>query len=214
MDDVSNSLENIIIGTVNTPDSIDPALRRMGRFEQEIHFGLPDQIGRLEIFRIHTIDMKLADDVDLEQVRCPWLYLETLSPPSSQIAVDTPDYVGSDFSHLCSEVSTQAVRAINIPQDVLEAEELQTILVTMEHFRSALSTNNLSALREFTPKEPAVVWEHIGGLDDVKKELQETIQHPCDYPMKKRGVRHVAVQWYLVIWPSGHWQDFACQAHR
>jgi SpoVK/Ycf46/Vps4 family AAA+-type ATPase len=140
-------------------------------------------------------------------------YILKHSPPSSQIAVDTPGYVGSDLSHLCSEASTQAVCAINIPQDALEAEELQMILVTMEHFRSALSTNNLSALCKFMPKEPAVVWEHIGGLDDVKKELQETIQHPCDYPMKSRGVRHIAAQWYLVVWPSGHWKDFACQGH-
>jgi len=78
----------------------------------------------------------------------------------------------------------EAIDLIDIRQDVIKNDELETILITMEHFRLALSANHPSALREFMAQEPAVCWEDIGGLDEVKKELQDTVKYPVDYPEK------------------------------
>ncbi|KAF5328470.1 hypothetical protein D9758_017024 [Tetrapyrgos nigripes] len=119
----------------NRPNSIDPALRRFGRFDREVDIGIPDPTGRLEILRIHTKNMKLADDVDLEQ-----------------IAADTHGYVGSDVASLCSEAAMQQIREkmdlIDLDEDTIDAEVLDALGVTMDNFRFALGTSNPSALRE------------------------------------------------------------------
>jgi transitional endoplasmic reticulum ATPase len=171
MDGLKARSNVVVMAATNRPNSIDPALRRFGRFDREVDIGIPDPTGRLEILRIHTKNMKLADDVDLEQ-----------------IAADTHGYVGSDIASLCSEAAMQQIREkmdlIDLDEDTIDAEVLDSLGVTMENFRFALGTSNPSALRETVVEVPTVKWDDIGGLDKVKQELQETVQYPVEHPDK------------------------------
>ncbi|KAI0766149.1 valosin-containing protein [Trametes elegans] len=171
MDGLKARSNVVVMAATNRPNSIDPALRRFGRFDREVDIGIPDPTGRLEILRIHTKNMKLADDVDLEQ-----------------IAADTHGYVGSDLAALCSEAAMQQIREkmdlIDLDEDTIDAEVLDSLGVTMDNFRFALGTSNPSALRETVVEVPTVKWEDIGGLDKVKQELQETVQYPVEHPDK------------------------------
>jgi len=121
--------------------------------------------------RIHTKNMKLGDDVDLEQ-----------------IAADTHGYVGADIASLCSEGAMQQIREkmdlIDLDEDTIDAEILDSLGVTMENFRFALGANNPSALRETVVEIPTTTWNDIGGLENVKRELQETVQYPVEHPEK------------------------------
>jgi len=171
MDGLKGRGQVVVIGATNRPNSIDPALRRFGRFDREIDIGIPDPTGRLEILRIHTKNMKLSDDVDLEKV-----------------ASETHGYVGSDLAQLCTEAALQCIResmdAIDLESDTIAAEVLDAMTVTMDHFRTSMETTNPSALRETVVEIPNVTWEDIGGLEDVKRELKETVQYPVEHPEK------------------------------
>ncbi|KAG0031361.1 AAA ATPase cdc48 [Podila clonocystis] len=159
------------MAATNRPNSIDPALRRFGRFDRELDIGIPDPTGRLEILRIHTKNMKLDDDVDLEQ-----------------IASETHGYVGSDVASLCSEAAMQQIREkmdlFDLDDETIDAEVLNSLAVTMENFRYALGISNPSALRETVVEVPTVTWNDVGGLEKVKQELQETVQYPVEHPEK------------------------------
>jgi transitional endoplasmic reticulum ATPase len=124
MDGVKGRGQVVCIGATNRPNSIDPALRRFGRFDREIDIGVPDEVGRMEILRIHTKNMKLADDVDL-----------------ASIAKDTHGFVGSDLAALCSEAALQCIREkmdiIDIDDDTIDAEVLEALSVTNDHFKFA-----------------------------------------------------------------------------
>uniref|UniRef100_A0A8C2H6W8 Transitional endoplasmic reticulum ATPase n=1 Tax=Cyprinus carpio TaxID=7962 RepID=A0A8C2H6W8_CYPCA len=162
MDGLKQRAHVIVMAATNRPNSIDPALRRFGRFDREVDIGIPDATGRLEILQIHTKNMKLADDVDLEQV-----------------ANETHGHVGADLAALCSEAALQAIRKkmdlIDLEDETIDAEVMNSLAVTMDDFRWALSQSNPSALRETIVEVPNVTWEDIGGLDDVKRELQELV---------------------------------------
>jgi transitional endoplasmic reticulum ATPase len=105
-----------------------------------------------------------------------------------KIAADTHGYVGSDIASLCSEAAMQQIREkmdlIDLDEDTIDAEVLDSLGVTMENFRFALGTSNPSALRETVVEVPTVTWDDIGGLDKVKLELQETVQYPVEHPDK------------------------------
>lgn len=171
MDGLKSRSNVVVMAATNRPNSIDPALRRFGRFDREVDIGIPDPTGRLEILRIHTKNMKLADDVDLEQ-----------------IASETHGYVGADVASLCSEAAMQQIREkmelIDLEEDTIAAEVLDSLAVTMENFRFALGASNPSALRETVVEVPTVSWNDIGGLEKVKQELQETVQYPVEHPEK------------------------------
>ena len=171
MDGLKSRSNVVVMAATNRPNSIDPALRRFGRFDREVDIGIPDPTGRLEILRIHTKNMKLSDDVDLEQ-----------------IAADTHGYVGADVASLCSEAAMQQIREkmdlIDLDEDTIDAEVLDSLGVTMENFRFALGQNNPSALRETVVEIPTTKWDDIGGLEKVKRELQETVQYPVEHPEK------------------------------
>ncbi|KAI0550243.1 AAA ATPase [Xylaria scruposa] len=172
MDGMKARSNVVVMAATNRPNSIDPALRRFGRFDREVDIGIPDPTGRLEILQIHTKNMKLADDVDLEQ-----------------IAAETHGYVGSDVAALCSEAAMQQIREkmdlIDLDEDTIDAEVLDSLGVTMENFRFALGVSNPSALREVAVVEvPNVRWEDIGGLEGVKQDLKESVQYPVDHPEK------------------------------
>ncbi|KAI9174455.1 hypothetical protein LWI28_017538 [Acer negundo] len=171
MDGLKSRAHVIVIGATNRPNSIDPALRRFGRFDREIDIGVPDEIGRLEVLRIHTKNMKLAEDVDLERA-----------------ARDTHGYVGADLAALCTEAALQCIRekmdVIDLEDETIDAEILNSMAVTNEHFQTALGSSNPSALRETVVEVPNVSWTDIGGLENVKRELQETVQYPVEHPEK------------------------------
>ncbi|XP_047166749.1 cell division cycle protein 48 homolog [Vigna umbellata] len=171
MDGLKTRSHVIVIGATNRPNSIDPALRRFGRFDREIDIGVPDEIGRLEVLRIHTKNMKLSDNVDLEKV-----------------ARDTHGYVGADLAALCTEAALQCIRekmdVIDLEDETIDAEVLNSMAVTNEHFQTALTSSNPSALRETVVEVPNVSWDDIGGLENVKRELQETVQYPVEHPEK------------------------------
>ncbi|RVE68186.1 hypothetical protein OJAV_G00090120 [Oryzias javanicus] len=142
-----------------------------GRFDREVDIGIPDATGRLEILQIHTKNMKLADDVDLEQV-----------------ANETHGHVGADLAALCSEAALQAIRKkmdlIDLEDETIDAEVMNSLAVTMDDFKWALSQSNPSALRETVVEVPNITWDDIGGLEDVKRELQELVQYPVEHPDK------------------------------
>ncbi|KAK9901936.1 hypothetical protein M0R45_001807 [Rubus argutus] len=171
MDGLKSRAHVIVMGATNRPNSIDPALRRFGRFDREIDIGVPDEVGRLEVLRIHSKNMKLAEDVDLERV-----------------AKDTHGYVGADLAALSTEAALQCIRekmdVIDLEDETIDAEILNSMAVTNEHFQTALGTSNPSALRETVVEVPNVTWDAIGGLENVKRELQETVQYPVEHPEK------------------------------
>ncbi|QDS77105.1 AAA ATPase cdc48 [Venturia effusa] len=172
MDGMKARSNVVVMAATNRPNSIDPALRRFGRFDREVDIGIPDPTGRLEIMQIHTKNMKLGDDVDLPT-----------------IAGETHGYVGSDLASLCSEAAMQQIREkmdlIDLDEDTIDAEVLDSLGVTMDNFRFALGVSNPSALREVAVVEvPNVRWEDIGGLEEVKRELIESVQYPVDHPEK------------------------------
>ncbi|KAL5772085.1 hypothetical protein ACOSQ2_012009 [Xanthoceras sorbifolium] len=169
MDGLKSRAHVIVIGATNRPNTIDPALRRFGRFDEEIDIGVPDEVGRREVLCIHTRNMKLSEDVNLEKV-----------------AKATHGYVGADLAALCTEAALQCIRekmdVIDLEDDCIDAEILNSMNVTDQHFNTALETSNPSALREIVVEVPNVGWEDIGGLDQVKRELQETVQYPVEHP--------------------------------
>nr|CAB3267602.1 transitional endoplasmic reticulum ATPase [Phallusia mammillata] len=171
MDGLKQRHHVVVMAATNRPNSIDAALRRFGRFDREVDIGIPDATGRLEILRIHTKNMKLADDVDLEQ-----------------IAAESHGHVGADLAALCSEAALQQIRGkmdlIDMEEETIDAEVMDNLAVTMEDFRFAMAQSNPSALRETVVEVPTVTWNDIGGLENVKTELQELVQYPVEHPEK------------------------------
>lgn len=171
MDGMKSRAHIIVMGATNRPNSIDAALRRFGRFDREIDIGVPDETGRLEVLRIHTKNMKLDEEVDLEK-----------------ISKETHGYVGADLAALCTEAALQCIRekmdVIDLEDETIDAEILDSMAVTNDHFVTALGTSDPSALRETVVEVPNVSWEDIGGLETVKQELQETVQYPVEHPEK------------------------------
>ena len=171
MDGMKSRSHIIVMGATNRPNSIDPALRRFGRFDREIDIGVPDEVGRLEVLRIHTKNMKLDENVDLEKV-----------------SKETHGFVGADLAALSTEAALQCIREkmdlIDLEDENIDAEVLDSMAITNEHFASALTTSNPSALRETVVEVPNVSWDDIGGLETVKQELQETVQYPVEHPEK------------------------------
>jgi transitional endoplasmic reticulum ATPase len=171
MDGLKGRGHVVVIAATNRPNSLDPALRRFGRFDREIDIGVPDEVGRMEVLRIHTKNMKLSEDVDL-----------------AEIAKSTHGYVGADLAALCTEAALQCIREkmdlIDIEDETIDAEILDAMAVTNEHFRFAQGQTNPSSLRETVVEVPDVTWDDIGGLEDVKKNLQEMILYPIEHPDK------------------------------
>lgn len=171
MDGLKQRAHVIVMAATNRPNSIDPALRRFGRFDREVDIGIPDSTGRLEVLRIHTKNMKLAEDVELEK-----------------IAGESHGFVGADLAALCSEAALQQIREkmdlIDLEEETIDAEVLNSLAVNMANFRWALQKSSPSALRETVVEIPNTTWNDIGGLEGTKKELQEMIQYPVEYPDK------------------------------
>jgi transitional endoplasmic reticulum ATPase len=158
----------VVIGATNRPNALDPAIRRPGRFDREIEINIPNRNGRLEILQIHTRGMPLDKDIDLEK-----------------LADLTHGYAGADLSALSKEAAMHALRRIlpeiDLELDQIPVEVLNKINVTREDFFSALREMQPSTLREVLIERPNTHWDEIGGLEEVKKELQEAVEWPLVY---------------------------------
>ncbi|MGA8484745.1 MAG: CDC48 family AAA ATPase [Nitrososphaeraceae archaeon] len=168
MDGMSTRGKVVVIGATNRINAIDPALRRPGRFDREIEIGVPDKEGRLEILQIHTRGMPLDKDVDLEK-----------------IASMSHGFVGADLQSLAKEAAIRALRKvlpeIDLTAESIPSDTLRKIIVTMDDFTNVLQEMEPSALREVFVEVPNVTWNDIGGLSDVKQELQEAVEWPLKY---------------------------------
>jgi len=169
MDGLQSRGKVVVIGATNRPNALDPALRRPGRFDREIEIGVPNKDGRLQVLQIHTRGMPLTDDVDLKR-----------------LANVTHGFVGADLEALTKEAALHALRRI-LPEIDFEAESvpaeiLNKIIVDMNDFQESLKEIEPSAMREVLVEVPNVKWTDIGGLAEVKEELQEAIEWPLKYP--------------------------------
>lgn len=178
MDGLESRGEVVVIAATNRPDSIDPALRRPGRFDREIEIGVPDRSGRKEVLQIHTRGMPLAEDVNLDH-----------------LADITYGYTGADIEALCKEAAMRALR--KLMPDIKKAKDmklstdiLNKLLITGEDFHEGMSRVEPSAMREVSVEIPNVTWDEIGGLEKVKEQLKESIQWPIIYSslFKETGV--------------------------
>lgn len=168
LDGLESRGQVIVIGATNIPNTIDPALRRPGRFDREISIPIPDKNGRLEILQIHTRGMPLAEEVSLEK-----------------LAEITHGFVGADSEALAREAAMSALRKI-LPKIDFEMAEIpyETLMkleVTMDNFRDALKEVEPSAIREVFVEVPDVKWSDVGGLEDIKEELKEAVVWPLKY---------------------------------
>jgi len=169
MDGLKGRGQIVVIGATNRVNTIDTALRRFGRFDREIEMGVPDETGRLEILHIHTKNMKLGEDIDLEHV-----------------ASATHGFVGADLAQLCTEAALNCIREqlefIDIEEEVIDAEILDAMKVQQFHFTDALKLVSPSTLRETVVQPTNVKWVDIGGLEATKKKLIEMVVYPIEYP--------------------------------
>ncbi len=168
----------IVIGATNRPNAIDPALRRPGRFDREIEIGVPDKMGRYEILQIHTRTMPLASDVDLRR-----------------LADICHGYTGADMSSLCREAAMKGLRRylpeINLEEERIPGSILEKMEVKLEDFMTAYREITPTAMREVYIEVPSVQWSDVGGLTDVKQQLQEAVEWPLKKPevFKRVGIR-------------------------
>ena len=168
MDGMKSRGKVVVIAATNRPDSIDPALRRPGRFDREIEIGIPDDEGRFDILSIHTRGMPIDKNVDLKQ-----------------ISKTTHGFVGADLEVLSKEAAMKSLRRIlpeiDYDDEKISSEILEKIQITSDDFRDALKEVSPSALREVQVQVPNVSWDDVGGLDDLKEELKEAVEWPMKY---------------------------------
>ncbi|ERG95398.1 CDC48 family AAA ATPase [Haloquadratum walsbyi] len=170
MDGLETRGQVIVIGATNRVDSVDPALRRPGRFDREIEIGVPDEVGRKEILQIHTRGMPLSDDVSLDY-----------------LADETHGFVGADIESLTKEAAMKALRRY-LPEIDLDEEDvppslIDRMIVKRADFNDALSDVEPSAMREVLVELPKVSWDDVGGLESPTQKVKESVE----WPITSRG---------------------------
>jgi len=200
MDGLKGRGQVIVIGATNRIEAVDPALRRPGRFDREIEIRIPDEKGRLEILKIHTRGMPLYHDVDLQK-----------------LASITHGYTGADIQALCREAAMKALKRYlpliekdyegRIPNELLEK-----MVVTMKDFMDAYKEIVPTAMREVEISIPRVTWDDVGGLEDVKRTLRETIEWPLKYPDKFKRLGIDPPKGVLLYGPPGTGKTLLAQA--
>lgn len=189
MDGLKSRGKVIVIAATNLPDSIDPALRRGGRFDREIEIGVPDKDGRAQILQIHTRNMPLAENVDLKKY-----------------ANRTHGFVGADLALVAKEAAMHALRRefpnMN-PQEKPSKEKLDSLKVNSDDFEAALKMVQPSAMREVLVEVPDVHWKDVGGLDSVKEELQQAVEWPIKYADVYKQFATKSPKGFLMFGPPG-----------
>ncbi|TLX90560.1 MAG: AAA family ATPase, partial [Thaumarchaeota archaeon] len=178
MDGLTERGNVIVLGATNRPESIDPALRRPGRFDREIEISVPNADGRLEILQIHTRGMPLSDDVELKT-----------------LAAELHGYTGADIKSLCREAAMKALRnylpEIETETEKISPEVLQTMRISLQDFYDAMHEIVPTAMREFYVESPKVWWKDVGGIDDAKRTLNDNLITAIKEPAKfqKMGIK-------------------------
>jgi transitional endoplasmic reticulum ATPase len=184
----------IVISATNRPNAIDPALRRPGRFDREIEIKVPDKKGRKDILTIHSRNMPLVTEgpgtVNIEKV-----------------SAVSHGYVGADLEYLCKEAAMKCLRRLlpelNMEEEKIPPETLDKLVVNAEDFQKALVEVTPSGMREVFIENPDVSWDEVGGLADVKRELQEAVEWPMKYPMLYDKLGHKMPRGILLHGASG-----------
>jgi transitional endoplasmic reticulum ATPase len=178
MDGLNDRGNVIVLGATNRPDSVDPALRRPGRFDREFEISVPNEDGRQEILEIHTRGMPISEDIDLKDL-------------SSELH----GYTGADIKSLCREAALKSIRRyipeIDLETEKIPSEVLQSMQIKLIDFYDAMHEVVPTAMREFYVERPKVWWHDVGGLDEVKKSLSDNLIMAMKEPGKftKMGIR-------------------------
>ena len=178
MDGLTERGNVIVLGASNRPDSLDPALRRPGRFDREMEISVPNADGRLEILQIHTRGMPLAQDIDLKN-----------------LASDLHGYTGADIKSLCRESAIKSIRRylpeIDLENERIPSKILQSMEIKLRDFYDAMLEVVPTAMREFYVERAKVWWKDVGGLNDEKKTLMDNIVAAINEPnrFRKMGVK-------------------------
>jgi transitional endoplasmic reticulum ATPase len=171
MDGLETRGQVIVIAATNRVDSVDPALRRPGRFDREIEIGVPDEAGRKEILQIHTRGMPLSDDVSLDH-----------------LADETHGFVGADIESLTKESAMKALRRylpeIDLDEEDIPPSLIDRMIVKRQDFGGALNEVEPSAMREVLVELPKITWDDVGGLEDPKQNVKEAVEWPLSSPEK------------------------------
>ena len=178
MDGLNDRGNVIVLGATNRPDSVDPALRRPGRFDREFEISVPNEDGRLEILLIHTRGMPVSDEIDLKD-----------------LALELHGYTGADIKSLCREAAMKSIRRY-LPEIDLETEKipskvLQSMQIKLIDFYDAMHEVVPTAMREFYVERPKVWWQNVGGLDEIKDALTDNLIMAMKEPSKftKMGIK-------------------------
>src|SRR3989338_1073041 len=191
MDGLKSRGKVVVIGATNRPNSLDPALRRPGRFDREISISAQNKEGRLNILKIHARNMPLAKDVNL-----------------IKLAEITHGFVGADVAALCKEAAMNVLRRV-LPdlklgeKDEIPKEVLEKLIVNDKDFREALKLVRPSALREVLIEAPNVKWEDVGGAKEIQQELKEAIEWPLKHPTAFKRIGVKAPKGILLYGPPG-----------
>ena len=178
MDGLTERGNVIVLGASNRPDSVDPALRRPGRFDREMEISVPNADGRLEILHIHTRGMPLSDDIDLKN-----------------LASELHGYTGADIKSLCRESAIKAIRRylpeIDLENERIPSKMLQSMEIKSRDFYDAMHDVVPTAMREFYVERAKVWWKDVGGLDYAKKTLEDNMITSINDPSKftKMGIK-------------------------
>ena len=178
MDGLTERGNVIVLGASNRPDSVDPALRRPGRFDREMEISVPNADGRLEILHIHTRGMPLSDDIDLKN-----------------LASELHGYTGADIKSLCRESAIKAIRRylpeIDLENERIPSKMLQSMEIKSRDFYDAMHDVVPTAMREFYVERAKVWWKDVGGLDYAKKTLEDNMITSVNDPSKftKMGIK-------------------------
>ena len=178
MDGLTERGNVIVLGATNRPDSVDPALRRPGRFDREVEISVPNEDGRLEVLLIHTRGMPISEDVDLKML-------------SSELH----GYTGADIKSLCREAAMKSIHRylpeIDLETEKITSEVLKSMEIKLIDFYDAMHEVVPTAMREFYVERPKVWWQDVGGLEEIKQSLRDNLILAMKEPDKflKMGIK-------------------------
>ena len=178
MDGLTDRGNVVVLGATNRPDSVDPALRRPGRFDREMEISVPNIDGRIEILQIHTRGMPIGKDVDLKK-----------------LASELHGYTGADIKSLCRESAIKAIRRylpkIDLENKRIPSKTLQSMEIQLRDIYDAMHEVIPTAMREFYVERAKILWKDVGGLSYAKKVLEDNIITSINNPSKfsKMGIR-------------------------
>lgn len=199
MDGLKSRGDVIVMAATNRPNSLDPALRRPGRFDREIAIGIPNEQARREILEIYARGMPLGIDIDL-----------------SDLAATTHGFTGADLNALCREAAMAALRrqlpALTLGDSPMGYDALMTLEVIMADFAEAMSEVSPSGLREVAVETPNVEWQDVGGLDSIKEALKEAIAWPVSQPHLFEAIGLEPPRGILLYGPPGNGKTLIAKA--